>query len=75
MDGRNWFANNNSPYSVSVTGAIHVLLLDLIGATGAVGSRWSDFETLCALNELQRVVMKTKDEVLRRELPKLVFLK
>ncbi|KAL3937289.1 MAG: hypothetical protein SGBAC_007578 [Bacillariaceae sp.] len=75
IGGKKVFVNKSNPFSVSVSGAICIVLLSLIDTVGSIGSTWSNFETLCALNELQRVVMATEEQDLAANLPQLVMLK
>ncbi|KAL3930029.1 MAG: hypothetical protein SGBAC_011951, partial [Bacillariaceae sp.] len=73
--GKREFVDNSNPFSVSVSGAICIMLFSLIDTVGSIGARWSSFETMCALNELQRVVMATEAQDLAANLPQLVLPK
>ncbi|KAL3938760.1 MAG: hypothetical protein SGBAC_006388 [Bacillariaceae sp.] len=73
--GNKVFVDSSNPFSVSISRAICILLLSLIDTVGSTGSSWSSFQNLCALSELQRVVMATEDQDLAFNLPQLVMLK
>lgn len=68
------FVDESVPFSLSVTGAIAVVLLSLLNVNGLMGRDWSDFGTICALNEVQNLVVTMTENVFEDSGVELVLL-
>lgn len=62
-------------YSISVTGAIAIVLYALLDVEGGLASGWSDFEVLAALNEIQYMTLDLDREYLKEFGVQLLTLK
>ena len=74
VKGKNRFLEGNVN-SISVTSAITLVLLAMLDVVGKLGRNWSDFEIICAMREIQHLVLTMEDKALKSKGVKLLSLK